>query len=52
MKTKRAFLRNSIRGARTLVFSPPDSSGLPVESNCRHFYASLDVLRRIVYVYV
>ena len=44
MKTKRAFLRNSIRGARTLVFSRLDSSDCRVESNCRHFYASLDVL--------
>ena len=52
MKTKRAFLRNSIRGARTLVFSPPDSSGLPGREQLQAFLCFLGCLRRIVYVYV
>ena len=48
MKTKRAFLRNSIRGARTLVFSPPDSSGLPGWEQLQAFLCFLGCLRRIL----
>ena len=48
MKTKRAFLRNSIRGARTLVFSPPDSSGLPGREQLQAFLCFLGCLRRIL----
>ena len=49
MKTKRAFLRNSIRGARTLVFSPPDSSGLPGREQLQAFLCFLGCLRRIIF---